>query len=303
MLAPGPKRKKADELDAPGRTLQPSLTRPRAQPASAAAARREFPPDYQQLVVLGKAVPGGDETSSLLVELNQIADELEGHLREHRARGSKAKRRPGRTAEPDDAGSRQRADTGTSGRAGPSTSRRPRSAASLLPIGRPSAPPGLGVMPYDLTFNGSFFDVADFIQGIDSLVHTGQLERAVDGRLVTLDGFVLTGDRRTAASPTRRELLGHHLPGPARPGRHRRGHARPRPAAARRPRQPGDRGASAAMNRLKKGPEIKLPKVRSEGPDSSSTSTTTCASATCCRWSPCSRSRSSPCRSRSAIRL
>ena len=28
-------------------------------------------------------------------------------------------------------------------------------------------------MPYSLTFSGNFFHIADFIKGIDSLVHTG----------------------------------------------------------------------------------------------------------------------------------
>ena len=50
----------------------------RAEAAAAAAARRGFPADYQQLVVLGKAVPESDDTSSLLVQLNRIAGALEG---------------------------------------------------------------------------------------------------------------------------------------------------------------------------------------------------------------------------------
>ena len=48
-------------------------------------------------------------------------------------------------------------------------------------------------MPYDLTFSGNFFHVADFMRGIDSLVHTGK-SVAVDGRLVTLNGFALNAD-------------------------------------------------------------------------------------------------------------
>ena len=63
-------------------------------------------------------------------------------------------------------------------------------AASLLPLGATIGPAGLGVMPYDLTFSGNFFHVADFIRGIDSLVHTGK-GVGVDGRLVTLNGFAL----------------------------------------------------------------------------------------------------------------
>jgi Tfp pilus assembly protein PilO len=48
-------------------------------------------------------------------------------------------------------------------------------------------------MPYTLSFSGNFFQIADFIEGIDSLVHARPSKVAVDGRLVTLDGFALTG--------------------------------------------------------------------------------------------------------------
>jgi hypothetical protein len=50
-------------------------------------------------------------------------------------------------------------------------------------------------MPYDLQFSGDFFHVADFIGGIDSMVHTEGSHVAVDGRLLTLDGFALNGDQ------------------------------------------------------------------------------------------------------------
>ena len=46
-------------------------------------------------------------------------------------------------------------------------------------------------MPYELSFSGDFFHVADFIRGVDSLVHTGGKGVGVDGRLVTLNGFAL----------------------------------------------------------------------------------------------------------------
>jgi hypothetical protein len=66
-------------------------------------------------------------------------------------------------------------------------------AASLLPLGASIGPAGLGVMPYGLTFSGNFFQIADFIKGIDSLVHGGADSNiGIDGRLVTLNGFSLT---------------------------------------------------------------------------------------------------------------
>ena len=47
--------------------------------------------------------------------------------------------------------------------------------------------------PYELSFDGGFFDIADFIAGIDGLVklrpESGQV--AADGRLLTIDGFSL----------------------------------------------------------------------------------------------------------------
>ena len=49
-------------------------------------------------------------------------------------------------------------------------------------------------MPYTLTFNGDFFQIADFIKGLDSLVKTENAKVAVDGRLITIDGFSLASD-------------------------------------------------------------------------------------------------------------
>jgi hypothetical protein len=47
-------------------------------------------------------------------------------------------------------------------------------------------------MPYELTFQGSYFNVADFLNGVDGLVHMhGSSQIAADGRLLTIDGFSL----------------------------------------------------------------------------------------------------------------
>ena len=70
MLALGPKREEASELSGQVGQLQVALSEAQSKAAAAAAAQREFPVDYRQLVVLGQAVPAGDETASLLVELN-----------------------------------------------------------------------------------------------------------------------------------------------------------------------------------------------------------------------------------------
>ncbi|HUC08352.1 MAG TPA: hypothetical protein VMR96_09700, partial [Solirubrobacterales bacterium] len=75
VLALNPQREEASELSAEADQLSLSLAESRSKVAASLAARHAFPVDYEQLVVLGKAVPPSDDTSSLLVELNHIADQ------------------------------------------------------------------------------------------------------------------------------------------------------------------------------------------------------------------------------------
>jgi Tfp pilus assembly protein PilO len=198
MLALGPKRKEADELSGQVEQLQVSLAEAQSKATQASAAKQEFPADYRQLVVLGKAVPASDDTSSLLVELSHISSKAKVGFNSIQLNGSgeevaaPATSAPAAPTTPPEASS-----TGSSG-AVPAMATIPptEAAASVMPLGASIGPAGLAVMPYSLSFSGSFFHVADFIKGIDSLVHTGGSEVAVDGRLVTLDGFALSADAK-----------------------------------------------------------------------------------------------------------
>ena len=49
-------------------------------------------------------------------------------------------------------------------------------------------------MPYDLTFSGNFFHIADFIRGSTRWSTPAGGSVAVDGRLVTLNGFALNAN-------------------------------------------------------------------------------------------------------------
>lgn len=175
MVLLSPKREEAKELSAEAGQLEASVTEARGRLAQAEAAKRAFPADYRQLVVLGKAVPQGDETSSLLVELGKVSDDSKVRFNSitlEEGSGGEESAAPAATA--------------PSGTVPPSEA-----AAALLPLGAAIGPAGLGVLPYNLQFSGNFFHVADFIEGIDSLVKTsGKI--GVDGRLITLDGFALT---------------------------------------------------------------------------------------------------------------
>ncbi len=68
-------------------------------------------------------------------------------------------------------------------------------AAATLPIGAAVGPAGLPVTHYEFNYLGDFFDMASLFADIDSNVKTSD-EGApkVSGRLLTIDGFSLTGD-------------------------------------------------------------------------------------------------------------
>jgi Tfp pilus assembly protein PilO len=177
MVLLSPKREEASELSAKAGQLEASLSEARGRLAQAEAAKRAFPADYRQLVVLGKAVPQGDETSSLLVELSKVSSASKVKFNALTLEQGGGTEETTSSASPESAGT-----------ASPSEA-----AAALLPLGAAIGPAGLGVVPYNLKFSGSFFHVADFIAGIDSQVKTtGRVD--VEGRLVTLDGFSLTED-------------------------------------------------------------------------------------------------------------
>jgi Tfp pilus assembly protein PilO len=191
MLLLGPKRDETSKLATKIETVKSSLTEHEAEVDEAIAARREFAADYQRLVVLGKAVPGDDDTSSLLVQLNRIARNAGVSFRTlalAKAEGAAAAPAPEAPAP---------AAPTTEGSAAPASLPSPTEvAASTLPLGAAIGPAGLGVMPYSLTFDGDFFEIADFIKGLDSLVKTENANVAVDGRLITINGFSLTANPR-----------------------------------------------------------------------------------------------------------
>lgn len=173
-----PKREEAKKLGAEVEQLEASLVQHNAEIAEGEEAKKEFSTEYQRLVVVGKAVPGDDDIASLLVQANRLADRAGGTFRDIQlsaeAGGEEA------AAPPPAAGETPASPTEV--------------AASLLPLGATIGQAGLAVMPYTVTFDGNFFQIANFIKGIDSLVKTSDEEVAVDGRLVTVDGFALEAD-------------------------------------------------------------------------------------------------------------
>lgn len=183
MLLLGPKRDESSKLGRQVTKLEASLDANKAIVDTALEARDDFARDYRKLVVLGKAVPGDDETASLFVQLNRIAKrtEVRFQLIELEAgEGEESSEGEVTTAPAEGPGSV------TAGAASPTEV-----AAATMPLGATIGTAGLGVMPYKLVFGTNFSHIADFIKDLDALVKTENERLSVSGRLITLNGFSL----------------------------------------------------------------------------------------------------------------
>lgn len=221
VLVLGPQRDKASELSKQVDDLHASISREQQVADFAEQARREFPRYYGRLVVLGKAVPEQADTASMLVQLNSISSRSQVAFQGislsqgSDSAGTGTSSSSSATTTPPTSSTTPTtptapASTGTSGAApsttasGTSGSAAPVSAtpapateasAATLPIGAVVGPGGLPTLPYDLTFRGTFFDISNFIGGIDGLVtpQDGGTQVSSDGRLFTVNGFALNG--------------------------------------------------------------------------------------------------------------
>lgn len=181
-LALAPKREEASKLELQVNSLKESLAIDRQEVEQGLTSRKDFTADYSQLVVLGKAVPADDDTASLLVQINHIAEDAKVRFQEVSLRGTASEAAALPT---ESVGAEPESPTATNV-AAPTEA-----AAATMPLGASIGPAGLAVMPYSLKFTGDFTDVADFIHGLDQLVRTTNSKVAVDGRLITIDGFSL----------------------------------------------------------------------------------------------------------------
>ena len=183
-----PKREESSALSAKIDKVEAEVAEARQQADAAEEAKAGFAEDYEQLVLLGKAVPGDDDTASLLVQIDEIARNSDVQflgLELQEGSGEAA-------AAPPPAAPVPPADPAAAGATTTATPAAPTEAtAALLPIGATVGAAGLGVMPYSMSFSGGFFEMAEFIENLDSLVKTTNGNLAADGRLVTIDGFSL----------------------------------------------------------------------------------------------------------------
>ena len=206
LLVLGPKRQDASSLKDDVSDLQSQLDQAQESAAAGEQAKKSFPVDYRKLVVLGKAVPKDADQSSLLVQLQKLADRSGVEFQSIDLSESSSSSTSSSTATTAPESSAPSESTSSSGSESSSSSTETSSAtpaaepvaaateasAATLPIGASVGPAGLPVMPYQLNFVGGFFQIADFMKRVDSMVRTRDDGVVVDGRLLTVDAFTLS---------------------------------------------------------------------------------------------------------------
>jgi len=210
LIVISPKRNEASTLKTDVDQLHSSLEQAQQAAAAGDQARKSFPIDYRRLVVLGKAVPADGEQASLLVQLQQLADSAGVRFQSiDLAAGGTTSAAP--TTEPaaaastdstssssspssSSSGATTSSSSTSSGASTPASTTVPATEADAanLPIGASVGPAGLPAMPYTLKFTGEFFQIANFLQSLDGMVHSHHGLIDVNGRLLTVDAFSLT---------------------------------------------------------------------------------------------------------------
>jgi Tfp pilus assembly protein PilO len=204
LVVVSPKRNEASKLSDQVSQLQSSLSDAQQQVAAGEKARHSFGIDYRRLVVLGKAAPADSEQASLLVQLQRLATSSGVQFQAiDLSQDSGAGTPPPTTPPPSDSSSSDSSTTSSDPSSSTTTTALPaaatEAAAADLPIGATVGSAGLPVMDYDLDFTGEFFQIADFMRGVDSMVHTRGGLVDVRGRLLTVNGFTLQPSDKTGS--------------------------------------------------------------------------------------------------------
>ena len=207
FLLISPKRAELSDLDKQVAEKQATVSEQEATATTAQAAKEGYDTDYRALITLGKAVPADDDVSSLIDQIDGLATETGVEfigLQLGAGGGDPSAIVPadaaGTNAAGGDAAAEGEGETeGGDAAAGdapatPTAAPATETAAAGLPLGASVGPAGLPVMAYDLTFRGTFFEVADFMAAINGMVKTGAAGITVDGRLITINSFELRPD-------------------------------------------------------------------------------------------------------------
>ena len=210
FLALSPKRKDAADLGAKISQAQQRLDTARQSVATATAAQKRYDVDYATIAKLGKAVPADDDVASLVYQLNHVSQDAHIDFRSIKLNSSGAPApapapavaQAAAVASANGSGSSSSSTPSTSSSTTPPPSSTPvagvpatQSAAAGLPPGSTVGSAGFPTMPFSFVFDGSFFNMEHFFDGIQRFATANGDNLTVRGRLLTVDSFALTASR------------------------------------------------------------------------------------------------------------
>ena len=173
--------------------------------AAVSGAKSNFAADYTTVIRLGKAVPSTVDMPSLLMQLDRAArgtdisfDKIQTGERaaaptpaapsSGSSSSGSAQSGPGQAKQAAQGAANQASNTGTLNGAQPASG----SSSSTGTTG--AAAPGLESVGLDFTFNGTFFNLADFFHRMKRFVKVVNDDIVVRGRLMTIDNFKWTAE-------------------------------------------------------------------------------------------------------------
>lgn len=203
MFALAPKRAEIGKL---GGQVAQAESRQAAAVAALASAGRDraaYQRDYANLARLGKAAPPDDDVASLVFQLESVAQGNKIDFRALKLSGAGgAAPAPAPADEAPTAKSAdETADAGASADKAGATGADAKAATPAAPAVA-QAPPGavvgsagLVTLPFTFTFDGGYLPTQRLLGAIDRLADATDGTIAVNGRLLTIDGFSLAAGR------------------------------------------------------------------------------------------------------------
>jgi hypothetical protein len=191
FLALAPKRTRLAALDKDLASAKQSLVQAEQEKVQFAQAQVSFPSLYASLGRLGKAVPAGQDTASLLVQLNHAAARANVNFRSVELKTDLAEKLASAASSVDQPAAPAGGASGATGATG---------ATGTATAGAATGGAGTGALqplPFQYRFKGNFYSLEKLIANVTKLVHARNRQLAISGRLVVIQGFALTRTKVT----------------------------------------------------------------------------------------------------------
>ena len=222
FLLLAPKREEASKLGTDLAAAEVLRDEAVAKSQNVTGAKTDFAADFAEVLRVGKAIPTGVDMPALLLQLDRAAGGTDIAFKSIKA-GQRTAAQPlppatpvaqaaqaAQTEEgaPADAGGEaaasapgEAAETAAEGAetadsASAASGADPASTGTAAPAAdgttTATAAPGLDTVPLDFTFEGDFFELANFFHRLKRFVHVRDDRIVVGGRLMTIDTFTLS---------------------------------------------------------------------------------------------------------------